>query len=144
MEATQTTNQAESGLTDVRYLGPSDTQIRIDCGVLKLSHGNESWSNVAVYRAFPVSDPNRYVGFVDSDGQEIGLIREIKELDTESRRILERELELRYFVPIVRCVVDAKEEFGSVYWTVETDRGQAEIVVRNLRDNLHELPGGRV
>ena len=39
------------------------------------------------------------------------------------------------FVPFVERVVEVKEEFGSVYWTLETDRGPREIIVRNLRDS---------
>jgi hypothetical protein len=65
------------------------------------------------------------------------------ELDAESRRILIEELEVRYFVPEVSEVLSVKEEFGAVTWQVRTDRGEKEIVVRNLKDSVHELPGNR-
>ena len=65
-------------------------------------------------------------------------------LDAESNSLLAEELELRYFMPIVRRVLNVKEEFGSIYWSVETDRGTAEFVVRNPKDSTLELPGNRV
>jgi len=77
-------------------------------------------------------------------GKDIGLLVDPARLDPESRKILEEELELRYFIPIVKKVLSVKEEYGAVYWELETDRGRKEIVVRNVRDNLLELSSSRV
>ena len=41
-------------------------------------------------------------------------------------------------------MLSVKEEFGTVYWKVDTDRGEKEIIVRNLRDNLQELSSSRI
>lgn len=137
--------QAEVESSDLRMFEPAGIRLLRVAGVMRLTWVNhQSWIRVAVARAFPVSDPNRYVGFLDGEGKEIGLIRDPSQLDPDSRKALEEELELHYFVPVVRQVVSVKEEFGAVYWDVETDRGRREIVVRNLKDNLQELPGSRV
>ena len=37
-----------------------------------------------------------------------------------------------------------REEFGATYWTVETDRGRREFVVRHMRDNAHYLSATRL
>ena len=47
-------------------------------------------------------------------------------------------------MPVIERVYSVKEEFGTVYWKVETDRGEKEIIVRNLRDNIQELSATRV
>src|SRR6185369_15591445 len=98
---------------------------------------------ISVARAFPISDPDRFIGFLDSDGKDIGIVKDPDLLDPDSQRIVAEELELRYFVPVIEKVVSVKEEFGSVYWTVETNRGPKEFVVRNLKDSVLELPGNR-
>ena len=41
------------------------------------------------------------------------------------------ELSLHYFVPRITRVRAVKEEFGFLRWTVETDKGPKEFVMRN-------------
>jgi len=130
---------------ELRWLDPARLRLRRIGGLARLTvEGDRSWTRAAPARAFPISDPNRYIGFLDGAGKDIGIVRDPAEMDEESRRVLEEELELRYFVPVVTKVSKAKIEFGTVYWTVETTRGPREIVVRNLRDNLQELSAIRV
>jgi hypothetical protein len=130
---------------ELRVLNPRDIRIFRVAGIPRLTiRDDRSWRKVSVARAFPLSDPDHYVGFLDGDGKDIGLLHDPSHLDPESRQIVNEELERRYFVPIVERVLTVKEEFGTVYWTVETDRGQKEIIVRNIRDNLQELSASRV
>ena len=41
-----------------------------------------------IVRAFPKTNPNQYVGFLASDGQEIGLLKNPNELDIISSKLL--------------------------------------------------------
>ena len=130
---------------ELRILDPKRMRMFRHAGVPRLTlREDRSWIKVSVARAFPLSDPDHYLGFLDGDGKDIGLLHEPGLLDPESRQIVDEELEKRYFVPVVERVLTIKEEFGTIYWTVETDRGQKEIIVRNLRDNLQELSASRV
>lgn len=130
---------------ELRILDPKRMRLFRHTGVPRLTlREDRSWIKVSVARAFPLSDPDHYLGFLDGDGKDIGLLHDPGLLDPESRQIVDEELEKRYFVPIVERVLTIKEEFGTIYWTVETDRGQKEIIVRNLRDNLQELSASRV
>jgi hypothetical protein len=113
-------------------------------GILRLTlNGDRSFLGINVGRAFPISNPSRYIGFQDRSGKDIGILVDPSRLDAESRRVLEAELERRYFVPVVEEILEVTEEFGAVYWQARTDRGEKEIVVRNLKDSIHELPGSR-
>jgi hypothetical protein len=130
---------------ELRILDPRQIRIFRVAGVARLTIENDrSWIKVSVARAFPLSDPDHYLGFLDGAGKDVGLLHDPSLLDPESRRVVDEELEKRYFVPVVERVLAVKEEFGTVYWTVETDRGDKEIVARNLRDNLQELSPSRV
>jgi hypothetical protein len=130
---------------ELRILEPKKIRVFRVAGVTRLTLENDrSWTKVSVARAFPLSDPDHYLGFLDGAGKDVGMLHDPGQLDPESRKVVEEELEKRYFVPIVERVLHVKEEFGTVYWTVDTDRGEKEIVVRNLRDNLQELSSSRI
>lgn len=130
---------------DLRMLEPSKIRLFQASGVTRMTEGEErSWVKVSPARAFPLSDPDHYIGLLDGAGKDIGLIYDPALLDSESRNIIAKDLERRYFVPQVDRVLYVKEEFGTIYWTVETDKGESDIVVRNLRDNLQELSPTRV
>ncbi len=131
--------------TDLRILEPKRIRLFRVAGVTRLTYeGERSWLKADSFRAFPISEPGRYIGFLDGNGKDIGLVVDPAAMDSGSRLVLEEELELRYFVPVVRRVEGVKEEFGTVYWTVETDKGRTEIIARNLRDNIQYLSANRV
>ena len=130
---------------ELRILDPRNVRVFRSAGIPRLTlQDDRSWIKVSVSRAFPLSDPEHYIGFLDGGGKDVGMLHDPDQLDPESRKVVEEELEKRYFVPLVERVSSVKEEFGTIYWTVDTDRGTKEIVVRNLRDNIQELAQGRV
>ena len=130
---------------DLRILEPAQVRLFRHAGVPRLTiEGERSWWRVSPVRSQPISDPDHYIGLLDGAGKDIGMIRDPSRLDAESRTLIAEELELRYFVPVVEEVLDVKEEFGTIYWTLRTTRGRMDAIVRHLRDNLQELPGNRV
>lgn len=130
---------------DLRFLEPARLRLFRALGVTRATLlGERSWMRVMVTRAFPISDPAHYLGLLDGAGKDIGVVRDIADLDADSRAVAEEELRLRYYLPVVRRVVSVKEEFGTVYWTVDTDFGEKDMVVRNLRDSLQEVGPSRV
>lgn len=130
---------------DIRILSADRVRLRHEDGVLLLTvDGGESRSGVGAYRAFPLSDPGRWIGFLDDQGGDIGILPDPAGLDQESAALLDQALELRYFLPRVTRVLSVREEFGSIFWSLETTRGPVDVVVQNLKDNLAELSPTRV
>lgn len=117
---------------------PNDATVRLTL------EGDMSWREVRIARAFPFSDPDRYIGLRDGDDKDIGILTTLHGLDTESRAIIQEELEKRYFTPRIERVLTVKEEFGVVTWEVETDRGPRRFLVRNLRDSTFPLGSNRL
>ena len=105
--------------------------------------GECSYPKVKVVCAFPVSDPTHHVSICTEKDEEIGLIADLRRLDSETRGLLEEHLARRYVVAVIRRVVASKERFGTVDWTVETDRGQRRFTTRNLRDGAITPSPGR-
>ena len=61
--------------------------------------GQRSYLDVKVVRAFPLSDPDGYIGFLDGKDKLIGLIREPDALDAESLALARKDMHRRYFTP---------------------------------------------
>ncbi len=147
-EDTQPTVSTEPNPFDIRFLdpkavrlfrtSPNDSRVR-----LTLS-GDRSWREVRIARALPFSDPDHYFGLRDGSDKDIGLLMDLRDLDSESRAVADAEIARRYFTPKVQSVTLVKEEFGVVNWEVETDRGPRQFTVRNLRDNTYLLGPNRL
>ena len=97
---------------------------------------DRSYLRVSVLRAFPLSEPDRFLSIRDGASKEIGLLVDAAALSPESRALVAADLERRYVVPVVTLIRSAKERFGTVDWTMETDRGVCRFTTRNLRENV--------
>ena len=79
-----------SWLDDDKLIDPA--QIRLvpwEAGV-RLMAPDRCYLSVKAVRAFPLSEPSRYFVLLDGANQEIGVISNPRELDAESRRLVER------------------------------------------------------
>ena len=105
---------------------------------------DRSYLKVHAVRAFPLTELNEYIGLLDAiGGREIGMIRNIRDLDVEPRQLVQAELNRRYFIPKVTKISRVKKEFGTFYWDVDTDRGRRQFIMRGIRDSIHEIEPGR-
>lgn len=110
---------------------------------LMVDGADRSYLKVAVARAFPVTEPNRYIGLLDGDGKDIGTVEDLRLLDPESRRVAEEELERRYFMPRITCIHKLSHEFDMTYFEVETDRGRRDFSLRGHSENCVEVSPNR-
>jgi hypothetical protein len=112
---------------------------------LHLTVGEEvSWLNVRLTSLFPLSSPGRYVSVHDSGGAELGIIKSLAELNSDSLRIATLRLRSSYLLPLVRRIISVKERFGTLDWEVETDLGRRKFVTRNTRETTVRLSSDRV
>lgn len=96
-----------------------------------------------IRRAFPFSASQQYLSLQDGAGKEIGLIADPSKLDDSSRRLIDDELDRRYFTPEITAIENLKNEGGMWTFGVQTQRGPIEFYVRNWRDSSHEIAPGR-
>ncbi len=129
---------------DLGFLDSSALTFSSITGFLRMEvKGGACHDKVKVVRAFPLSAPGGYLSVYSSEDKEIGLIRSLADLDKSSRILVDKELERRYFVPVIERVVSTRMQFGFVHWDVETDRGRCTFSTRNLRDNVVRPAPGR-
>ena len=85
--------------------------------------------DVLPVRAFPITEPTRYVSICDSRGNELAFCDDLTKLPPETRQLIEADLARRDFVPEIQRIVRVTTSLSPTEWTVETDRGTTTFVV---------------
>lgn len=106
----------------------------------------EIFERVAVLRAFPISAPSEFLSVREENekGDELGMIRRLSDFPSDTAKLIEDELALRYFTPEITRITNAKEKFGFHYWDIETSSGKLSIVLTNPYGNIRVLEDKRI
>lgn len=126
---------------EINFLDPKRLRfVQEEDGSITLEiEGEGRFEHVILRRAFPLTNPNRYISVRDREDREIGMIKDLRELRPESRRVVEAELERRYFVPVIKRVLALRERGGIVEWEVETDKGPRKFITHGIHDSVKNL-----
>jgi hypothetical protein len=131
---------------DYDFIDPNKiTLFQDDSGKIRLTIDEDrSYLDVKVVRTFPLSNPDHYFGFLMRNDKVIGIVVDPMKLKAESRQLACEEVKKRYFAPIIKCIYSLKEEYGAVYFDVETESGSRKFIVKGIRDALIDLGNGEV
>ncbi|AGA29129.1 cyanophycin metabolism-associated DUF1854 family protein [Singulisphaera acidiphila] len=94
-------------------------------------------------RAFPITDPGLWVSLCDPNGREILCIESLDDLSPSIRQILEGELALREFTPVIKRILRLSGEISPSDWDVETDRGATRFTL-DTEDDVRRISAHRV
>ena len=98
---------------------------------------------VWVRRCFPWTAPARFVSLRDGDEEEVALVRDLDELEPESRRVLEASLAEAGFVLEIESVQRVEDEIEIRTFEVRTRQGPRRF--QTLRDEWpRPMPGGGI
>ena len=95
-------------------------------------------------RLFPVSRADTYITLLDSEGIEIGIIKDLALLDDSSRDAITYALDDYYLVPHILKIIHTEEKYGTLRWTVETDRGIKSFDIRNRNHDIRAYKDGKI
>ena len=106
-------------------------------GVLRCTiEGDKSVLRAKVVRAFPLTHVSRWVNVLDDKNKEVCLIEDPDHLDPESRRLVAEELARHYRVATIERINSIRNEYRTMFWDVETDRGRRDFVVKWGADTI--------
>ena len=138
-------------ITPINVTHPEDVDMakvhlfREPAWVLRLTiEDDRSYLKVKVVRAAPLSYPDRYISFLDAKDEEICMVDDLGQLDLPTRSLIDEELDRRYLTATIFQVDAVRNEYGTSYWDVRTDRGQREFVVQNVSENAQWLGDHRL
>lgn len=131
---------------EVSYLDPDNVRFFVDAFEdLNLTlDGDQTYSNVRVKRAFPLTYDDCFIVVQDCEGQEIGSLARLDALDPASRQAVEEELARAYFTPRIQRVAKVTVTNRVPRWEVETDRGPRAFEIYSGRRDVRLLGDGRI
>ena len=133
-------------LLQMRFLNSENAVFtRTEGGFLALKTGEKEYERVGVYLTFPLTNPNEFISIREADekAKEIGIIQSINDLGKDEQEMIREQVRLRYFMPVIRKVMDVKDEYGYAYWHVVTDYGACRFTTHMGGDAVVNLGEAR-
>ncbi|MCQ2476075.1 MAG: DUF1854 domain-containing protein [Clostridia bacterium] len=131
----------------IHYIDGPEIMITENDGIFvdaKFFETGETFYELEPRRLFPRSGGNRYVVLLDSEGEQIAVIRNTENLLPESREVIEKALDEYYMIPRITKFIKMTDKFRVWMWTAETDHGTLTFEVRNHISTVKPLYDGRV
>ncbi len=127
------------------YITNSDRIEKEENNLVRLTREDgETIAPLEARRLFPVSRENSYITLLDADGDEVAIIKELSDLSPESGSAVRESLEDYYLVPRILKIITTGEKYGTLRWTVETDRGIKSFDIRNRNHDIKVFKDGKV
>ena len=109
---------------------------------LRLADGT-AYEGVVPVRAFPLTAPDECIALVASGGHEVVNIPRLSTLAEPARSVIAETLAAREFVPKIEAIIECSAFATPSTWTVHTDRGQTEFVLK-AEEDIRRLGDGRL
>ena len=106
-----------------------DVEISEDKSTIKYTY-----KRVYLQRAFPYENPFEYISVLNSEQEEICMIRKVD--DIESRDLIVAELEAKYYEPTITKINELKDDMGFSHWDIETENGNRCFIVRDTHGSI--------
>ena len=116
---------------------------RTDFGKLILTNAQgERFVGVLPVRAFPILAPGEGISLLSNEGHEVAWVDRLVDLPAAYQSLIEDELARREFMPQLHRILEVSSFSTPCTWTVETDRGRTEFVLRGDED-IRRIGTGR-
>jgi hypothetical protein len=130
----------------VKFLDASDVAFEsAPFGELTMRHAGRTYDRVRAVRTLPTTDPWRYISLRGQSREaaaaaagadvEVGILKDIAGLGADDRHLLEEALSRRYLALTIVRIRRIEEEFGYLYWDVDTDRGPRTLVIHRWKQS---------
>ena len=127
------------------YVGSSERIEKYENNLVTLTTADgEVLEALEPRRLFPVSRADTYITLLDRDGAEVALIKDINDLSEDSRAAVIYALDDYYLVPHILKIIHTEEKYGTLRWTVETDRGIKSFDIRNRSHDIRVYKDGKI
>jgi len=94
----------------------------------------QSYDQVRIIRAFPISDPENGFSIVNHDGHELVWFESFNQLSYENQRIAQASLEQIEFIPVISKITNLNTYALPSIWDIETDRGMTRLKLKTEQD----------
>jgi len=134
-------------LLEIRFLTAENAAFaRTEGGFVSLKFQDKEYKRIGVYLTFPLTNPEEYISIREADekAKEIGIVEDLGKLPKDQQEMLREQIRLRYFMPVIKKVLEVKEEYGYAYWHVETSFGVCRFTTNMSGDVVVPLSDSRM
>ncbi len=128
-----------SGIVALRWITQDNATFRDEEGFLSMTLDGTAYDRVLLSRCFPFDEPETHIAVTDCDQQELGMIRDLKELDEPSRTACLKELTRKYFTRAILSIEKIKERYGFTHWSVTTQKGKTSFSVQDTYRSITKI-----
>ena len=132
-EEKQDHGRRERTLADISatvWLTPDNAGFFTEHNFLYVRHRDES-VRAFLCRQFPFELEWEFISVMNEAGEEIGIIRSLDVFGETEQKLLKDELSRRYYAPVIKRILSAKERYGFSYWRVETKDGEVSFTLHD-------------
>ena len=104
-------------------------------GFLKLTLEDKVYDQVTLTRLLPYSQEEAYIAVMQKQ-EEIGIIKDLRELDAEQYDQVIKHLNYKYYIPEITKINHVKEKMGFLYMNLDTKGGSKEICIADFVSNI--------
>ncbi|MBO4592069.1 MAG: DUF1854 domain-containing protein [Eubacterium sp.] len=123
-------------MTAIHIITEKDKFQQTEGGFVSLDYDGVHYDRVKVVRLFPFSDADKFISIREHGNgeREIGIIEDLAAMPEDTRDILNQQLSLTYFTPVIEKIYSIKDEYGYAYFHVMTDKGECKFAI-NMGSN---------
>lgn len=138
---------------EMNILDPENIELEINGEqevTLKLKKSDKVFENIEINPAFPLTKIGRYLSLrkprdkKNKIGEEIGIIRDIEELNKSSKKAIDKAIDKIYFMPKIIKIYSIEEEYGVTRWEVKTEKGKRGFDIKSRRKDVRPHGNGRI
>ena len=102
---------------------------RTEGGFISLDLEGKHYDRVKVVRLFPFTDANKYLSIREYGGssKEIGIIEDLDVMPEETKTLIEHQLSLCYFTPVISKIYNIKDQGSFAVWKATKTTGQYDL-----------------
>lgn len=129
-------DKAALDATKITYITPENAVFE-DCGgFIMMTFENEK-RRVHVHLLFPYDSPEKFIGILDGNSHEIGMIEDLSVFPEEQALVIKKEISRKYYFRKIAKIMDIKDRHGMTSWKIKEDNGN--IVDFSLRDTYGSI-----
>ena len=140
-------NEKVESMFSIDFLTPENASVRrTEGGLLSATVNGKEYKRVRPVRCFPFTNPSEYISLREGSGnesKEIGMLRNIDSLGAEAAALIKEQLDMMYFMPLIKRIKNIREEYGYSYWDVGGNSinklSETRLIINDLDGNRFEI-----
>ena len=107
-------------------------------GFLQAKIDGQDVGRVKIVCTQPLTQPDAFLCVIGTDDAEKGIIENIRDFTGEQKTMIEEDIRLRYFCPVITGILSIKDKMGSFYFDVVIQGKKKNFMVRDLSKNIRQ------